>query len=160
MATTLRHFNRNIFLHVTLQQETAWPADRRSEVVRERPIRTQINTQPVKSAGKSIGEGFTKSKALTILPRSLAVQLSHLLNRNSRNSSAKISDSHFFGGLGWQLQFCHSTRLSWYDLRTSLKFVQCRNWCGHITYCLNRDLKIHRFRVQRRVNYPYPYPQR
>ena len=75
MATTWRHFNRNIFLHETWQQETAWPTDHRSEVVRERPIRTQINTQPV---------------------RSLAVQLSHLSSRNSRNSSAKISDSPFF----------------------------------------------------------------
>ena len=56
------------FFHVTLQQETGWPADRRSEVVRERPIRTQINTQPVKSAGKSIGEGFTKVQGFNNTP--------------------------------------------------------------------------------------------
>jgi len=56
------------FLHVTWQQETGWLADRRSEVVRERPIRTQINTQPVKSAGKSIGEGFTKVQGLNNTP--------------------------------------------------------------------------------------------
>ena len=68
MATTRRHFNRNIFVHVTWQQETAWPADRRSEVVRERPITTQINTQPVKSAGKSIGEGFTKVQGFNNTP--------------------------------------------------------------------------------------------
>ena len=95
MATTWRHFNRNIFFHVTWQQETARPADRRSEVVRERPIRTQKIRNPWKARENLLVSVLPKSKALTILLRSLAVQLSHLWNRNSRNSSAKISDSPF-----------------------------------------------------------------